>query len=410
MFRRGLADMGGLMRAVETYLQHVYQQLAKLPELGKIDVRPAFGAAAAAVPALDQLTAMYVICDAILGTRVTHASRPHATAAQTYEMLQITGSLSLEPVGESLNEFSVVLPFVTFFTLWHVLKGEPAYAAVLQPLDLTIDDKVVFWQSWEQFNVSFHALKYNCMMFKFGGTSRTLSELYSGAILGPDFDNEFVRCDRSRYSDVAEATMHFPASLHDKGFRVFCKGDYVHWNAGHTVRNADGAPSMDAWHVADHMHTIQTKLEHVKAGRVDLVRFHEEREKCQVHVDEIPLRVVFGFYTVAESDLQSQELPSLSLLVCRRNLRQFYTPVFADRATVFAFHGGTAAMYKLLLTVTVEQTVNANLAEPCHLEAVTGIGKAYANKIVERRPFSDVEDLKRRVPGLPRKSLALLST
>ncbi|KAF8920891.1 hypothetical protein BGZ58_004286, partial [Dissophora ornata] len=202
LFRRGIADIGGMARAVETFYSRFMRRMAKTMEIPDQDDDAALTKYLHNIDVVivmqelgHELSELYpfgkyvdlmtpVLAKAILDIPVNmNENIEDGTHSMTYKDLRTTGVINLEYTGQS-NKYHVRVPY-----LWlMILVQESNYKSGNSPLrfwkDFINPEQEVSWAAWERFNMEFLALRL-CLFSYLGEQTVTLQDLFEGAEFGP---------------------------------------------------------------------------------------------------------------------------------------------------------------------------------------------------------------------------------
>eukprot|EP00698_Gefionella_okellyi_P013355 TRINITY_DN3650_c0_g3_i1.p1 TRINITY_DN3650_c0_g3~~TRINITY_DN3650_c0_g3_i1.p1 ORF type:complete len:332 (-),score=41.15 TRINITY_DN3650_c0_g3_i1:105-1100(-) len=307
---------------------------------------------AASILDLSPQASMNLIADAVLCIPVAPLAMVPG-AGVTYDECQTRGVLAL---AKTDGGCLVQIPFVVFYAAYNLLSTNPDYRLILAPLRLSVNDKLVYWQDWEEFNIQHLALRSNLLQWRFNGQQIPFSWLLRGARFDDAFSSLQVRCTGT-YCGIGYANHRFPTST---SLSDVITGETLHWDDGTVIRNGDGAPFADFWKVwGDVILLGQGKFYTGSRSVVGQADFVNERDKCKIPLPTVVKHSCFAVFTTGAADV---ELPDGCALVSKSDFACYYGSVFADRAT-FAYAG---------------ETVNVNTALVYQLESVDGIGNRTA--------------------------------
>jgi len=224
-----------------------------------------------------------------------------------------------------------------------------------------------FWQEWEVFNALFRCLK---------------SVVYDGAII---WFNEFhhmvfpvgfkdfkVKVTRL---ELVQASQQYDTKSTARASIVHELGHISGQSYNHFIINDYAASGGDGWCVLDCLDKEERNEVH-QYKLTPTMKLENERVKATAEKD---ILLLFS----NSCSPPSMPLPANTAIVSTKNYKEYYGP-FAGRAFFLA-------------NITAP---NANKATRTRLKLVSGIGEAYANLIVENRPFKGIEDclLKTKIP------------
>jgi hypothetical protein len=254
LFRRCIADVGGMARGVEVFFQHFFSevdQVKTLPEddakltkvleyINIMDVmKTVEGSLKARYPfGKHVIYATSVLTNAILDIPISIDDVIRVgDNSISYKSLRSAGILNLEPHKETYDKFYVRVPY-----MWMMLLAKAAASQSLEsPLRFwtTFLDPggTITWAQWEKFNIKFWALRLS-LLSAAGKKTANLKELFPGAeftsscpnfkVTIPDFSEMGMHLLLNKYPESQEVLDHTDqkhSDLHTKFNKVFVNGD-----------------------------------------------------------------------------------------------------------------------------------------------------------------------------------------
>lgn len=184
---------------------------------------------------------------------------------------------------------------------------------------------------------------------------------------------------------VQRASQQYKTASGNKDNIICDQGEFKVSEADSIFLNGAGAPAGDAFLGLKGSSKLKREVHQYKLLQKEVTSdsIAEEREKSAGDDD------LFLLFSVQDSKVSSEDLQPFSPcgLVDGRGFKQYYGP-FAGRA----FYAGNVKP-------------DINVAGRFHLEAVAGVGEAYAKDILEKRPFDDLDDAVKKTK-VPRTTLS----
>ncbi|KAL1914123.1 uncharacterized protein VTP21DRAFT_11747 [Calcarisporiella thermophila] len=236
-----------------------------------------------------------------------------------------------------------------------------------------------FWQHFEHFVASFRCLKSRLIG---EGELVTVSEVHAGARLNGDFSfiNHHLELECSTYQEDTKST-----NRSSDNWEVKCEYATVNIrDCKFCVLNGSSASAGDAFLGLDTgpgstpINEVH-QYKHLKTQIMNENRFKTERDKAASAND-----FFFLFTTAKDCNFR---IPERSGIIDGNNWAKYFGP-FAGRAYLYAIEG----------------PLNINSAKRHDLLRMDGIGKTYADQIIKKRPFVDIEDAKAKT-NIPERVL-----
>lgn len=349
-FVRAVADMGGNMRALEIFVAQaedlalaVSSKTAKDLPLGKLYrtvVQKLDGACR--LPHIG--VCFELVRHAVLRLGVTRDL--HVPFVQplvpglAFGVLESTGLVSIRDDGR------LELPFVQFFRMVETLSSTAPYADCFVAFKLDLESDLTSWQSWEDFNVRYDALRLS--LHEYREETIRVDEFFRGARLAPGLDLVHLRLPKPVIRPAYSAQQF--RGKKDTGPLVskHLAPHVIDWKSGKfVVRNGDSAPWAD-WFTFFPESTTTSSSEPNKlfvgflagqgkfsaqVGGKTLTGSEMAAEAAKVTTDCGD--VIFGLFTNAKVAMDG-DLPPNQVLVSQDEFAAYYGSVFASRAR-FAF-------------------------------------------------------------------------
>ncbi|ORZ08562.1 hypothetical protein BCR41DRAFT_373261 [Lobosporangium transversale] len=423
LFRRSIADIGGVARAVEHFYEHFVNRLKKLKKipdraeeltecLRNVDIMAVMQSLAVRLDTLypfgDYVEFMTpVVARAILGIPVKMNNT--IGGGTTYKDLRTTGLINLER-AEEYDMYHIRIPY-----LWLVLLVKASTRSESEsPLKYWttfIDPKQdVSWAGWEHFNMKFLALRL-CLFSYLGKQTVTLQELFAGAEFDPEFPELKVEIPDHRNVTVHQLLETFPEHEIAKDVDGMEHTDFL--QEFHKVFvNGKGAPAdgfmqlrlQDRRDIASLCLLCQMKWAEEKDSKesrpINQTTIDEEITKIVVEVKEVlkercpSLECAFGIFSNRCESSSRMGLHSHTFMVHKGNFRDYYGHTSAGRAQFSAF----SRLY-------------INSAPEHHIKHIPAVGEKICKEIMnerKKRRFGDEEDFKKRMKMFPENELASL--
>lgn len=237
------------------------------------------------------------------------------------------------------------------------------------------------WQHWEEFNTKFRMLKSSVLK----GKTMSVTDFHAGAIFDVSTTaGKPTFCVQQLTVQRASHQYHTKSGSQDK---IVCEqGTYQVSNANSIFLNGYGAPAGDAFLGLAGNSSLVREVHQYKLLTVKVTseNISTERTKAAGNKD------LFLLFSVKDSDVSSEDLPSPCGFVDGRAFKSYYGP-FAGRAFYAANDG----------------KLEINQASRFQLESLVGVGKVRADKILTKRPFENLEDAATKTK-IPRRTLSRL--
>jgi len=420
LFRRCIADVGGMARGVEYFFEHFLSAVDRVkdtwPEddaeltkaLEYIDVMEVIGKVEVSLedhyPFDEHVDyAMPVLTNAILDIPISiNDTITVGNNSISYKRLRSAGILNLEPQGD-INKFYVRVPY-----MWMVLLAKAAasqsskspwrfWTTFLDPAG------TISWGQWEKFNIKFWALRLS-LLSAAGKTTANLEELFPDAeftsscpnfkVTIPDFSEMEMHELLNKYpesQEVSDLNGQNHSDLHTKFNKVFVNGK---------TALIDGFSFLEQPKTAnDLMICFQMKLAEdgsmnlsditTKDLKAESDKFLSAQELLRNQNLEYVFVVLSNRHKPKDTDFPRD---INGILVHRENFKSYYGYTFAGRAEF-----------------SVSTRLYINSVPTFHLSYIPGVGPTIAAEIDterKKRKFCDDEDLIGRVRKFPRKELS----
>ena len=238
-FLRLVADIGGVPRVVEWFLEFLDKNAAGKP-FETVLISRARGHIEAAFSARFKMVSSHI--SAIVRTfilrspvDISHVVTPGSKL--TYGDLEAMGSIFLE-YDEFISKHVVVIPLIALQS-WNKQLPHGRFSNALHKLMMMLNNDKFTWQNWEEFCVYYDILL--CSMHSQedregdGDGTVLLKDFYRGALVSKDLKGLSLVLPRSHTYEVYKAKNRFPETR--RGY----KGTLEHALGGNIILNAAGA-------------------------------------------------------------------------------------------------------------------------------------------------------------------------
>ncbi|GJJ68147.1 hypothetical protein EMPS_00493 [Entomortierella parvispora] len=396
-FLQLLEDTGGLPRALELLFAWCFQIGGNgekfFREIAKQNFDAIFGHIKSGLEAYYSIHGT-VSANKSLALSLLHASivgRPlsrgtlmdpnnvHSSVAH----LEEDSHIILEACNPAGTQFTIKMPL--FFIC--------LYNDVLQVVDHKIEERLrvqndLHWQGWELFLACFDAFRNN-LLIDLGQQTARLSDLYPGAFgTQSTLDLEL----KLKRLSVSEAKEQYPSeTLTD---RITAKN--IDWKSGdNVIVNGKSAPWGDAFIVREtsqgqwtiSIHQGKFDYNSVEFTSKDLSAEHQKNlaGSSSAKLKPESRKTLMSYHHIAiiftTQPFDDEVKQDDRLVISMDNFKEYFGPVFASHAN-FAL-----------------TQINPNFSERARIkEYIPGIGDANAVEVVEKRPFTSLQDFYRKFP------------
>ena len=252
------------------------------------------------------------------------------------------------------------------------------YTSIERNNDVTAPLGAQCWQHWEEFNTNFRMLKSSVLQ----GKTLRVTDFHYGAKFDvsmtntpPSFSVQQLTVQRASHRNLTASG--------NEGDIVCEHGTYKVSNAKSIFLNGTGAPAGDAFLGLKGDSVLKREVHQYKLlnKKVRSKNISQERKKAAGNED------LFLLFLVKDSDVSSVDLPCPCGIVDGRAFKQYYGPL-AGRA----FYAAAGIKPGI------------NQAGRFQLESVVGVGRVLADRIMNKRPFQNLEDAEKKTK-IPRHTL-----